>query len=250
MDRQHPRIANSVCLISIIAGVLSCTLTQAEEAPARIDFVRHVHPVLAQCIKCHGPEKQQGGLRLDVSNGLIRAGDSGSAAVVPGDASASELIRRVESADHSERMPPEGAPLSVEQIRILRSWIEQGAHRPETPEAAPAGRGELAVTDEDRRHWSYRPLGPVKPPAVRDRDWCETTIDHFVLAALEANGLRPGAKADRRTLIRRVYFDLIGLPPTPEQVESFVADSRESAYESLVDELLNSPHYGERWGRH
>ena len=209
-----------------------------------------MRPILTRCVKCHGPEKQQGGLRFDRRSGAVRAGDSGSEAISPGNAAKSEVIRRIEAKDDSERMPPEGTPLSREQITVLRAWIDQGARWPETAEAATAVRVEMVVTEEDRQHWSYRPLSPVDPPSVKKHDWCATTIDQFVLGALEASGLRPNQRADRRTLIRRVYFDVIGLPPSPEEVDAFVADPREAAYEELVDKLLESPHYGERWGRH
>ena len=147
-------------------------------------------------------------------------------------------------------MPPKSDPLGRDEIRILRAWIDQGAAWPETAAAATDGRKAMVVTAEDRRHWSYRPLEPRRSPEVRDAGWCRTPIDRFVLVALEARGIRPNARADRRTLIRRVYFDLLGLPPSPEEVEAFVADPAPDAYERLVDRLLASPHYGERWGRH
>lgn len=236
--------------IFVFGGLLSTSIQAAGEEPARVDFGRDVRPILTRCIKCHGQEKQQGGLRFDVRTGALRAGDSGSEAIVPRNAATSELIRRIEATDESERMPPKGEPLSRGQIKTLRAWIDQGASWPEAAEAATAGRVEMVVTEEDRQHWSYRPLAAVEPPAVKDRDWCATTIDHFVLAAMEAKGLRPNKRADRRTLIRRVYFDLIGLPPSPEEVEAFVADKRPTAYAELVDKLLDSSHYGERWGRH
>ncbi len=228
-----------------------CAAIQAEGAePAKLDFDQDVRPILQRCVKCHGSDKQQGGLRFDVRTGAVRAGESGSEAIKPGDAASSELIRRIESTDESERMPPEGEPLSREQIKILRAWIDQGAHWPEASGAAAAERGELVVTEEDRQHWSYRRLGEVEPPAIKDDDWCATPIDRFVLAALEGRSLRPNKPAVRRTLIRRVFFDLIGLPPSPEEVEAFVADTRKTAYEELVDKLLGKTHYGERWGRH
>lgn len=235
----------------IVFGGLLCTSLQASaEELEKVDFVREVRPILAGCVKCHGSEKQQGGLRFDVREGALRAGDSGNEPITPGNAAKSELIRRIQATDDNERMPPKGMPLSPEQIKILRTWIDQGATWPKSSESAQAQRAEMVVTEEDRHHWSYRPLGPVAQPSVKDQDWCRTAIDHFILANLEANGLHPNQSADRRTLIRRLYFDLIGLPPTPEQVETFVADPKESAYEALVDKLLDSSHYGERWGRH
>jgi cytochrome c553 len=218
--------------------------------PSKIDFARDVRPILQQCIKCHGAEKQQGGLRFDISIGALREGDTGSVAILKSNAAQSELIRRVESSDASERMPPEGESLSREQIKTLRSWIDQGADWPETTDAVSMQRREMVVTDEDRHHWSFRPLTAVGVPPVTNENWCETTIDRFILSKLKEKGLHPNSLATKRTLIRRIYFDLIGLPPWPAEVEAFENDSSDSAYERLVDKLLDSNHYGERWGRH
>ena len=217
---------------------------------ARVDFVRHIKPILEKsCGKCHGADKQQGGLRFDRKEGALRAGESGSQAIVPGKNGDSELIRRVETADASERMPLEAEPLPAEQIKLLRAWIEQGAEWPERISGPTSDRGEMVVTDDDRQHWSYRPLRAVAIPEISD-PWCQTPLDRFILTALAAKGIAPNPPASRRTLIRRVYFDLIGLPPSPEEVEAFVADPSPRAYEELVDRLLASRHYGERWGRH
>jgi hypothetical protein len=219
--------------------------------PEGVDFTRDVRPILERsCWKCHGPEKQKGRLRLDLRAGALVVGDSGSRAIVPGKADESELIRRVEAEDAEVRMPPKSNPLSRDETKILRSWIDRGADWPETVAATTNGRRAMEVTAEDRQHWSYRPLGRVDRPEVRDSDWCRTSIDRFVVASLEAKDIRPNAPADRRTLIRRLYFDLLGLPPSPAQVKAFVADPTTDAYEKLVDRLLASPHYGERWGRH
>jgi hypothetical protein len=219
--------------------------------PQRVDFARDVRPILEQnCWKCHGPEKQKGGLRFDHRAAALGPGDSGERAITPGKAEQSELIRRVEAEDAEERMPPGSDPLGRDQTNLLRAWIDQGAEWPEAATTASSARKEMVVTDEDRQHWSYRPLKPIAIPDVRDATWCRTPIDRFVLAALEAQGMRPNGQSDRRTLIRRVYFDLIGLPPTPEEVTAFLADPAPDAYEALVERLLASPHYGERWGRH
>src|SRR5262249_45719746 len=149
-----------------------------------------------------------------------------------------------------ERMPPKAEPLSREQIKVLRAWIEQGASWPEATSTGTVGRREMVVSNEDRRHWSYLPLHAVGPPKVNSHSWCRTPLDRFIVAALEARGISPNPPADRRTLIRRIYFDLLGLPPTPEEVDRFVADPRPAAYEDLVERLLASPNYGEPWGRH
>ena len=176
--------------------------------PSKIDFDLEVRPILQQCIKCHGAEKQQGGLRFDISIGALREGDTGSVAILKNNAAQSELIRRVESSDASERMPPEGKSLPREQIETLRAWIEQGADWPETTDAVTMQRREMAVTDEDRQHWSYRPLTKVGVPSVAHENWCETTIDRFILSKLKEKGLYPNSLAAKRTLIRRIYFEV------------------------------------------
>src|SRR5262245_19425734 len=148
---------------------LAAGLDSAAADEARIDFVRDVKPILERsCGKCHGADKQQGGLRFDRKDGALRPGESGSQAIVPGKSGESELIRRVESADASERMPLEAEPLTAEQIKLLRAWVEQGAAWPQSGPGDVSSRGEMVVTDEDRRHWSYRPLRAVTPPETKD----------------------------------------------------------------------------------
>ncbi len=219
--------------------------------PDRVDFARDVRPILQQhCVKCHGPEKQKGGVRFDRRQEAFDPADSGKKSLVPGKPAESELIHRVEAADPADRMPPNAEPLSREQISVLRNWIEQGASWPETDAPQPEAQREMAVTAEDRQHWSYRPLHAVEAPVVGDVAWCRTPIDRFILAALEAREIRPNPPADRRTLIRRMSFDLLGLPPAPDEVAAFIADDRPEAYAELVERLLASRHYGERWGRH
>ncbi len=220
--------------------------------PERVEFARDVRPILERsCWKCHGPEKQKGGLRLDLRVAAFGSTDSGGRAITPGKADESELIRRVEADDDGERMPPRSDPLSHDETRILRAWVDQGADWPEAATAAANSRVEMVVT----RRGSAALVLPAAQPHRSPRDprsqaWCRTPIDRFILAALEARGIRPNAQANRRTLIRRVYFDLIGLPPSPEEVKAFVEDPAPDAYETLVDRLLASRHYGERWGRH
>ncbi|HEX5270402.1 MAG TPA: DUF1549 domain-containing protein, partial [Gemmataceae bacterium] len=205
----------------------------------------------ANCQKCHGPAKQKGGLRFDSREGALGKGDSGAVAVTPGRPAASELIRRVTAKDAAERMPPGDTPLAASQVETLRKWIEVGAAWPPAATGpATTGRTELTVTDDDRRHWAFRPLTKVEvPPAPAGL--VRTPIDRFILAGLAAKGLTPAPPAGARVLIRRITFDLTGLPPTPDEVEAFVkaADS-DAAYAALVDRLLASPRYGERWGRH
>ncbi len=188
----------------------------------------------AKCFSCHGPDRVRGGLRLDDPDRLREEGRSGKRAVVPGDPSESELLRRVSLDDVDERMPLELPPLLDHEIETLRRWIASGA-----PRAA-----------DQREHWSYLPLQRADPPEVGLEAWIENPIDRFVLARLEAADATPAPKADRATLIRRLSLDLLGLPPTPEEVERFTQDAREGAYERLVQRLLDSPHYGEKWARH
>ena len=202
-----------------------------------IDYRRDIQPILAgACFRCHGPDEQEGGLRLDVKQRFLQGGDSGPV-VEPGK---SELIRRITSTDDDERMPPEGKPLSEKQIALLRKWIAAGAK----------GIPEEIGKPRESKHWAFRPIVRPAPPAVGNYDWVRNPIDRFVLANLERRQVKPSSAAVRETLIRRLSLDLVGLPPSWKRVEEFKADKRPDAYERLVDELLASPHYGERWGRH
>jgi hypothetical protein len=238
----------SVCVAALGIAALSHPGTTAAAADAEAE-ARSV--LTANCLKCHGPSKQKGGLRFDSREGVLSKGDSGSPAVAPGRPAASEMIRRVTAKDAAERMPPDGAALTAAQVEALRKWIEAGAAWPrEGTGLITAGRTELGVTDDDRRHWAFRPLAKAESPAA-PVGRVHTPIDRFILAGLSAKRLTPAPPADQRVLIRRVTFDLTGLPPTPEEVEAFVrAADPDAAYEALVDRLLASPRYGERWGRH
>jgi mono/diheme cytochrome c family protein len=238
----------------LVAGVLLAPrLLVAADKPdaAGLEFFeRRIRPLLAEnCYQCHGPEKQRNGLRLDSRTAILTGGDRGPS-IVPEKPDESRLILAVRYGDEP-RMPPKGK-LSDAQIADLATWIKMGA-------PAPAPKEEIASSvrpsdhydfAERRRHWSYQPVRPVAPPAVKDAAWCTSPIDRFILARLEAAGLSPSPPADRRTLIRRVTFDLTGLPPTPAEVTDYVSDTSPDAYERLVDRLLASPRYGERWGRH
>ncbi|MBI1371709.1 MAG: DUF1549 domain-containing protein [Phycisphaera sp.] len=207
---------------------------------ADVDFVRDVQPILKdRCVKCHGGDKPRGGLRLDVRDLAMEGSDSG-VVIEPGKPESSDVIKRVTSDDSDKWMPPKGDRLTAEQVRVLRDWIAGGAVWPD----AAAGS---AVVDTD--HWSFQPVRRTAPPAVKHADRVWNPIDSFVLARLEAKGMTLSPEADRLTLVRRLYLDLIGLPPTPEQADAFVNDQRPDAYERLVDELLASPHYGEHWAR-
>jgi mono/diheme cytochrome c family protein len=206
-----------------------------------IDYVTDVQPVLARsCYACHGPEKQRGGLRLDIKADALQGGDSG-AEIVPGKSAESLLIRHVAGLVPDKIMPPKGDRLTAAQIALLRGWIDQGAKWPE------GARSDTAPV-----WWSLRPLTrPALPRLGADAAaWVHTPVDAFIVSRLREKGLAPAPQADRRTLVRRLFFDLTGLPPTPTQVEAFINDSASDAYERLVERLLASPAYGERWGRH
>ncbi len=215
-------------------------------------FEKSVRPVLAEhCYSCHGPEKQKSGLRLDHGSFLKSGGETGPA-VVAGDPAASRLIVAVGYDDVDLQMPPDGK-LPEEALTALRQWIADGAVWPEEPvptdSAAPA-KEVFDVAARRAEHWAWQPVQDSAPPTVANTAWPRTDIDRFILARLEQAGLSPAPEADKRVLIRRLYFDLTGLPPAPDVVEAFVADTDPYAYEKLVDSLLASPHFGERWGRH
>ena len=196
-----------------------------------IDFGRQIQPILAKrCFACHGPDKAEGGLRLNQKESALSKQESGKQAVVPQKIEQSELIRRVISTDDSERMPPEGQPLTSAQIDLLKRWIEHGA--------------------EWNEHWAFLPPEASAPPTVKNVAWVTNPIDAFVLHKLEQAGLNPADPADKTALLRRVTYDLTGLPPTPADVDSFVADNSANAYEKVVDRLLQSQRYGEQWARH
>ncbi|MFN3652789.1 MAG: PSD1 and planctomycete cytochrome C domain-containing protein [Armatimonadota bacterium] len=209
-------------------------------AARKVDFVRDIRPILnAKCVACHGPAKLMGGLRLHNRADALAGGDSG-AAIVPGKGAESRLVHYVAGAVDGKLMPPAGERLSAEQVGLLRAWIDQGAEWPASADAETPRNP----------HWAFQPVKRPAVPAVKRKGWVTNPIDAFVLARLEQRGLRPSTPADRVTLLRRVSLDLTGIPPTPEEVDAFVNDRRPGAYERVVDRLLASPHYGERWGRH
>ena len=220
--------------MALAAGLVACLAVVAparSKPPSEVDFARDVKPILARkCFACHGPDAGEGGLRLHEQKAALDELDSGLRAIMPGQPHQSELLIRVMEPDEGLRMPLEGDPLSAEEIEILKSWIRQGA--------------------EWEKHWAFVPPRPHDPPAVRDAAWVRNPIDAFILAKLEAAGLTPPPSADRRTLARRAYFNVLGLPPTDEQLKTFLANESPDAWEQLVDELLASPHYGEHWARH
>ena len=230
-----PRLANAFLLV---VG-LTLGLSQTQGA---VDYLKEIQPLLrGRCAACHGALKQKADLRLDTAKSLIQGGKNGPA-IVPGSSAKSPLIARISTQDLSERMPPEheGEPFSPAQIQTLRDWIDAGAQAPanEAPEQDP------------KEHWSFRP--PTRPaiPAVQDPRWSRNPIDAFIAAPREKAGLTPQPEAPRTVLVRRLYLDLIGLPPTPTELATLEKDRSPEWYEHTVDRLLEDPRHGERWGRH
>ena len=222
----------------------------SDAAPAEF-FEMRIRPLLAEnCYACH-TSARKGGLQADSGEGLRRGGHSGPA-LLPGNSAGSLLIRAVSQTHDRLSMPPQGK-LDDNQIEDLKAWIDAGAVWPENEEdLLPAAEtASHVVPPEQRAFWSFQPLQESSPPVVRDRSWPRAPVDHFILAKLEQEGLEPVRAASKRTLIRRASFDLIGLPPTPEEVEAFLDDDGSlEAFGRVVDRLLSSPHYGERWGRY
>ena len=219
--------------------------------PAEISFFENeIRPLFAtHCLECHGEVQQQGALRLDTRAAALAGGKSGPV-IVPGAVADSLLIAAVRR--ESLEMPPENE-LNAKEIQRLVEWIERGAH---WPKMAPTleQQANLALrklfTTKDREHWGFQPPARPAEPVVKNRAWPRHAIDYFVLARLEQKGLAPSARADKLTLLRRVTFDLTGLPPTPEEVDEFLADDSLDGYARVVNRLLESHHYGEQWARH
>ena len=212
-------------------------------ATRTIDFVNDVRPLFEKhCAECHGATKQKGAFRLDDRDSALKGGETYAPAIQPKNSAQSPLIHLVSGLVDDMRMPPKGAPLSAEQIGILRAWIDQGATWPADTTDKP---------DPIASHWAFRPVQrPALPANVRNDGRTPNPIDAYVGAKLAEKGLALGPEADRVSLIRRLYFVLLGLPPTPEEVQSFLADSQPMAFERLVDRVLADSRYGERWGRH
>lgn len=246
------RIARTVILVALVLSGIGAGADDAKPQRAApdlsklppavdrsVDFVREVQPIFAEhCIKCHGAKKQEGGLRLHARKDAFAGGDNG-AIFEAGRSGESRMIHLVAGIEADAIMPPEGkgTRLTAEQVGVLRAWIDQGAKWPDSAD----------VTGGGAKHWAY--VRPVRhdPPAVKNAGWVRNPIDAFILARLEREGLSPASEADKATLIRRVTLDLTGLPPTPGDVEAFLADSSPNAFEKVVDRLLGSPAYGERW---
>jgi hypothetical protein len=242
---------------SRLALIVSMTLlgraAASDFSPEQADFFESkIRPVLADhCFKCHSAnvKKVKGGLHLDSREAMLKGGDSGPA-LVPERPEKSRLIEAVRYENVDLQMPPKGK-LPAAVIADLAAWVKMGAPWPARAAAKTgAGTYDFDLARRKSEHWSWRPLERHTPPEVRQRYWPLGPIDNFILSQLESKGIKPAAAADRRTLIRRVYFDLVGLPPTPAEVDAFVRDASPEAFAKVVDRLLDSPHHGERWARH
>ena len=238
----------TMLIFSLLLHLCICICTsRAEETPDRagIEFFENkIRPLLAErCYKCHSAqsEKVKGGLRLDFREGVLKGGQSPTPTVVPGDPEKSLLIKAIRYVDDDLQMPPK-EKLSPEQIAAFETWIKMGAPDPRTgpdPKLASAAK-----------HWAYQPVAKPVPPDVKQKDWVNNPIDAFVLKKLDESNLAPAQPADKRSLLRRATYDLTGLPPSPDEIDAFLADNSAGAFAKVVDRLLASPHYGERWGRH
>ncbi len=247
---RRPPMARFFLSFIPLALLLTAAARAEPPSPADVEFFEtSVRPVLvARCYKCHSQEAEnlRGSLLLDSRPGWMAGGDSG-VTIVPGDPGASLFVKVLQYGGDVQ-MPPEGK-LPEREIATLTEWVKRGA--PDPRETKPAAKAKRVINiEEGRQHWAFQPLAPAVTPYVADPSWCRTPADRFIIAPLNEKQLAPNPAADKRTLIRRAYLDLIGLPPKPEEVDAFVADLAPDAYDRLIERLLDSPHYGERWARH
>jgi mono/diheme cytochrome c family protein len=234
----------------VIAIVLEGGVAARAADPAAVEFFeKRIRPILVEnCVGCHGPEKHKAGLRLDSASAAMKGGDSGPA-IVAGEPDKSRLVDAVGYRNVDLQMPPKGK-LTNANIADLSEWVRRGAAWPAEPVAKASAAGEFDLAARKAAHWAWKPVRAVPPPAVRDEHWPRGPIDRFVLAGLEARNLQPAPAADRRTLLRRATFDLTGLPPTAAEIDAYLHDESPDAFARVVDRLLASPRFGERWGRH
>ena len=231
--------------LPLLFALGSFSLTALADGPAEF-FEMRIRPLLAQnCYTCHTSSKM-GGLELDSREHVLKGGSDGPV-VIPGDPDKSLLIQAVRQTHARIKMPP-GRKLSDQEIADLTRWVKDGAVWGKNAPAAKTP--EYVITPKQRAFWSFQPVHRVDPPQVKNKAWAKTDIDRFILGGLEAKGLKPVRAADKRTLIRRATYDLTGLPPTPAEVDAFLKDKSPGAFAAVVDRLLASPHYGERWGRY
>lgn len=232
---KKPSVRIGVLIGLVFASYLLWQSLEHNSVSDEISFNQNVQPILAtKCYPCHGPDdaKREAGLRLDLKEGMYDTLESGFMPINLGDLSESAILKRITTSDHELMMPPPDFPKKIkpEEIAVITQWIENGG--------------------EWQNHWSYEPLDSVAIPGGVPKAWSKNPIDAFIYKTLDKKDLKPSPPADRRTLIRRLHFDLVGLPPTPEAVNTFLESKDEDAFDALVDQLLSSPHYGERWARH
>ncbi len=239
-----------IALLLAGAGLANAPLMGSEQGDSEY-FEISVRPLLSeQCFSCHSQKagKTKGGLRADSRQTLLKGGETGPA-LVPGHPESSLMIKAVSYQDPELQMPPKKR-LDPAQVAILSAWIARGAPWPAEAAVSVGTAPARIISSSDADHWAWRPLRASDPPAVAGAGWVRSPIDRYILARLEAQGLHPAAEAERRTLARRAAFAITGLPPAPDLVERFLADPAPEAYERLLDTLLASPQYGERWARH
>ena len=237
--------------ILLVAPVTVMGQTGVRDEVARVEFFeKKIRPLLvSNCYTCHSANtNSKGGLRVDDRNGLIQGGKGGPA-IVPGHPEESRLIQAIRHEEGVVKMPPK-KHLSDEEIANLTQWIKAGAAWTKVAVPVAIGKPNPKYEKLRKEHWAWQPLRETKAPAVREAAWPRTDIDRYVLASLEEKGLAPVRDADKVQLVRRVTFDLTGLPPTPEAIDAFLKDNSADAFEKVVDRLLASPAFGERWGRH
>ena len=245
------RLALGLAFLALPPAVSVAADSATDHREARVFFENKIRPILAQhCYECHGEKKQKAGLRLDTFAGFSHGGETG-AVVVAGQPEASLLIKAVRRTDSDLEMPPDD-PLPAADVALLEQWVKSGAHFPaDAPgAAATVAKDEWGFTAEQRKYWAFQPVAHPTPPALPGNTWVRNDVDRFIAAKHAELKLTPAPEADRHEFARRIYFDLHGLPPTRAQLDAFVNDRRPDAFERLVDELLASPRYGERWAQH
>jgi hypothetical protein len=252
----HRQLTRAV-LTQVVVLCLITPTTAADEKPAvSLDpaavefFEKKIRPLLVKsCYQCHSSKAEtiEGGLRLDSRDGWAKGGDSGPA-IIPGKPDKSRLLKAVLYQDPDLAMPPENA-IPKRDVELIRQWIAMGAPDPRTGLKTDAGPKSIDL-QAGQRFWSFQPVSRPLPATVTNEGWVRSPVDRFVLARLESKGLQPTWSASRHELIRRASIDLLGLPPTPDDVDQFVQDTSPDAWERLIDRLLASPQYGERWGRY
>lgn len=242
----------SLSLALAVSTVLGASAFAADPMKEQTEFFENkIRPILKQsCYKCHSVEeaKAKGGLTLDTKAGLLKGGDNGPI-VVAGDVDKSQLIVAINYLDPDLQMPPKGEKLTNEQIADLTKWVKMGAPDPRKDDAKKVSKLS-GLTESARKHWAYQPVTNPAAPTVKDTAWPKTAIDQFILAKLEANNMTPAPDATKEALLRRATYDLIGLPPSPQEIKDFISDNSPDAFSKVVDRLLASPAYGERWARH